>query len=83
MVERRIFALYSKAGQAILARCHKENSDTLIVLNDPGHRTTRSFKRGSPAAQPPRQCQDKEKYWKRRVSTGAAASFLSLQLIDQ
>jgi hypothetical protein len=83
MVKQRIFELYLKAGQAILARCCKENADTLIISNNTQRCTLRSFKQGSLAVQPPRQCQDKEKYWMQRVSMDAAAGFLSLQLINQ
>jgi hypothetical protein len=82
MVEQHIFALYSKAGRAILASHCKENADTSIVSNNPRRCTSRSFKQGSLAAQPPRQRQDKEKNWTQCVLMGAASGFLSLQLIN-
>ena len=52
MVEQHLFALYLKAGQAVLPRCCKENANALIDSNDPRRRTLRGIKQRSPAAQP-------------------------------
>ncbi len=81
MVEQRIFALYSKAGQAVLAKGCKENANTSIVPNDPRRRTSCGIKQRSPAAWPSWQRQDEEKYWTQRISMGSASGLLSFQLI--
>ena len=83
MVKWRIFALYPKAGQAVLARCCKENADASIVSNDPRRHTLHSVKQRSLAEQPSWQCQDEAKYWSQRISTGAASSLISFQSINQ
>jgi hypothetical protein len=43
MVKRRIFALHSETGRAILATRRETNAYFQIVLNDPGHRTMSSL----------------------------------------
>jgi len=83
MVERRLFAIYSQAGRTILERCCAKNANTSIFPDDPRHRTSNCVKRRFPAAQPPRQRRDEEKYWTQRVSTGATSDFLSFQLTNQ
>ena len=43
MVERRIFALHSEAGGAVLVTCCETNAHFPIISNDPKHRTTSCF----------------------------------------
>ena len=83
MVERRLFAIYLQAGRTILERRCAKNANTSIIPNDPRHRTSSCVQRRSPAAQPSRQRRDEEKYWTRRVSTGATTGFLSFQLTNR
>jgi hypothetical protein len=82
MAEHRIFALHQKASGAFLVACCKTNAHVTVVSNNTRDCTTSSFVRGSLTAQPPQQCQDETKYWKRHVSMGATAGFLPFQLID-
>ncbi len=83
MVERCIFALHSKTGCRVLKRHCKENDDALLFLDDPRRHILRGVKRRSLAAQPFRQCWNKEKYWTQHVTAGATTSHLHLQLINQ
>ncbi len=83
MVKRRIFVLHSEADGAVLASRCKTDAHFQIVSNDPRHRATSSFKQGPLAAEPPRQCQNETKYWRRQVLAGPAAIFLPFYLISQ
>jgi hypothetical protein len=75
MVKQRISTLHKNASGAVLTARRKTNAHIPVVSNNTGNCTTSSFDQGPPAAQPPQQCQDKMKYWRRHVLTGATAIF--------
>ncbi len=82
MVKQRISTLHKKASEAVLTAHHETNAHIPVILNNTGNCTKSSFDQGPLAAQPPQQRQDKTKYWRRHVLTGATAVFFPFQLID-
>jgi len=79
----QIFTLYSEAGGAVLESRRETNAHFSIISNDSRNRATSCFNRRPSAAEPPRQCRDETKYWRRQVTAGPATFFLTFQLIGR
>jgi hypothetical protein len=81
MVKQSIFCATLENKLNIFPKRHKADAYVLLLLNNPRHSTSSCFKQRSPTIQPSQQCQDNTQYRTQQVMQGAAAGFLSFQLI--